>query len=189
VVVLGRIVAHKRVDLVVRAVAVARRARPGLTLDVIGTGDEIERVRETVHETRLDGVVTLHGFLADADKSRVLSNAALHVCASDAEGWGQVVLEAAAHGVPTLARDVPGLRDSIRDGKTGWLIPPASSSTDDDLVARLAEGIGSGLDRMSEPEVRDRIADDCREWASGFGWEQMRAEARDAVTAALDERR
>ena len=44
------------------------------------------------------------------DKARVLAGARLHVCASDAEGWGQVVIEAAAHGVPTLARDVPGLR-------------------------------------------------------------------------------
>ena len=45
----------------------------------------------------------------------------LHVCASDAEGWGQVVIEAAAYGVPTLARDVPGLRDSIRHGApVGW---------------------------------------------------------------------
>jgi glycosyltransferase involved in cell wall biosynthesis len=187
VVVLGRIVAHKRVDLVVRAVAEVRRARPALALDVVGTGDDLARVRSAVHETDLDDVVTLHGFLSDADKSRVLSRAMLHVCASDAEGWGQVVMEAAAHGVPTLARDVPGLRDSIRDGETGWLVPEVSPSTDDDLVARLASGIASSLQAMSDPATRSRTVVGCREWAAGFGWERMRAEARDVVAAALEE--
>ena len=51
------------------------------------------------------------------------------MCASDAEGWGQVVVEAASYGMPTLARDVPGLRDSIRDGETGWLVADPGVTT------------------------------------------------------------
>ena len=59
----------------------------------------------------------IHGFLDEDDKHAVLGAAAVHVCASDAEGWGQVVIEAAAYGLPTLARDVPGLRASVHDGE------------------------------------------------------------------------
>jgi glycosyltransferase involved in cell wall biosynthesis len=186
VVVFGRVVAHKRVDLVVRAAAEVRRHRPGLSLDVVGTGDELDRVRAVVAETGLGEAVRLHGFLPDAEKSRTLSEAVLHVCASDAEGWGQVVLEAAAHGVPTLARDVPGLRDSVRPGETGWLVPEPARGSDEDLVGRLVLGIESALDEMSEPARRDRTARECREWAAGFGWDRMHAEARDVVAEALD---
>jgi glycosyltransferase involved in cell wall biosynthesis len=185
VVVFGRVVAHKRVDLVVRAVAEVRRRRPGLTLDVIGTGDELDRVRSVVHELGLGDVVRLHGFLEDAEKSRALAAARLHVCASDAEGWGQVVLEAAAHGVPTLARDVPGMRDSVRDGVTGWLLPEPGGETAAALVARLAEGIGTALTALDDPAVRTGTAAECRAWSARFGWERTRAEAVDIVSAQL----
>jgi glycosyltransferase involved in cell wall biosynthesis len=184
VVVLGRVVAHKRVDLVVRAVAVVRRRRPGVTLDVVGTGDELDRVRAVVSELGLDGVVRLHGFLEDRDKSRALAEATLHVCASDAEGWGQVVLEAAAHGLPTLARDVPGMRDSVRDGRTGWLLDEPGSGSADSLVHRLADGMSAALDELGDAARRAEMADDCRAWAAGFGWDRMRREAVEAVVEA-----
>jgi len=152
---------------------------------VVGTGDELERVREAVSETGMADVVRLRGFLPDAEKSAALSEAVLHVCASDAEGWGQVVLEAAAHGLPTLARDVPGLRDSIRDGETGWLMPEGPAGGDDELVARLVTGIGASLDAVADPATRLRLAGSCRTWAAGFGWQRMRSEARDVVAEAI----
>ena len=40
-----------------------------------------------------------------------------------AEGWGLTILEANTLGTPAVAYDVPGLRDSVRDGQTGWLVP------------------------------------------------------------------
>ncbi len=108
---LGRVVAHKRVDLVVRAFArVLADGAPDVTLDVIGTGAELDRVRGDGRRPRPRR--RRCGCTASCptdEKSRVLdARRRLHVCASDAEGWGQVVLEAAAHGLPTLARDVPG---------------------------------------------------------------------------------
>ena len=182
VVVFGRVVAHKRVDLVVRAVAAVRRR--GVTLDVVGTGSELDRVRAVVSELGLDDVVRLHGFLEDDVASGVLSEAVLHVCASDAEGWGQVVLETAAHGLPTLARDVPGMRDSVRDGVTGWLLPEPPRDTPDALVRRLAEGIDAALDRLDDPTTGVRVAEDCRAWAAAFGWDRMRREAVEVVVWA-----
>lgn len=188
IVVFGRVVAHKRVDLVVRAAAEVRRRRPGLTVDVIGTGSELDRVREVVGECGLADVVRLHGFLGDADKSTALAQGILHVCASDAEGWGQVVLEAAAHGVPTLARDVPGMRDSVRDGVTGWLLPEPDRDSPDALVARLAAGIERALTTLAEPATRASVAGECRAWAAGFGWDHTRADAVEIVADALGER-
>jgi len=189
VVVLGRVVPHKRVDLVVRAVAKVLPTLPGLVVDVFGTGTALPSVLSLVNELGLAHAVRVHGFVPEEEKYAAITGARLHVCASDGEGWGLVVLEAAANGVPTLARDVPGLRDSVRQGVTGWLLEEPREDTPEGLVDRLAEGIVSGLDRMSEPGLRDRMVADCRTWASGFGWERMRTEARDAVVAALGEPR
>jgi glycosyltransferase involved in cell wall biosynthesis len=189
IVVLGRVVPHKRVDLVVRAFARLRARRPDASLDVVGTGPGLPVVTDSVAELGLGDFVRLRGFLPEAEKAAVLGAARLHVCASDAEGWGQVVLEAAAHGVPTLGRDVPGVRDSVRDGRTGWLLPEPRDSDPEELVQALATGLEEALNRMSDPRASARMATDCRDWAAGFGWDRMRAEVVEVVVEAVRAKR
>jgi glycosyltransferase involved in cell wall biosynthesis len=87
-----------------------------------------------------------------------------------------VVAEAAAYGVPTVARVVPGLRDSVRHEATGWLLPEPVA----DLAAvqaRLLVGIERALDELEDPERRNEISEDCRSWAAQFDWDAMRAGA------------
>ncbi|MEZ0580900.1 glycosyltransferase family 4 protein [Nocardioides sp. MH1] len=181
--VLGRLVAHKRVDLVIRAVAILAPTRPGLHLDVIGQGPERDGLERLVAGLGLRDRVTFHGFVDEDTKAALLTRSALHVCASDAEGWGQAVIEAAGHGVPTLARDVPGLRDSIRAGETGWLVPD-----DADLVTvggRLTAALTAALTEADDPAVRARHFEACQRWAHHFDWSAMRREARALVADEL----
>lgn len=168
VVILGRLSRHKRVDLSLRAAFALRASRPGLEIDVVGDGPERVRLDELVLTLAATSGVRLHGHVSDAEKHHLLANARVHLCASDAEGWGQVVLEAAAHGVPTVARVVPGLRDSVRPGSTGWLVP--DSRDDAATVAALAEALGDALDQLGRPERRTEIAQACRSWAAQFTW-------------------
>ncbi|WP_435769256.1 glycosyltransferase family 4 protein [Nocardioides sp. SYSU DS0651] len=184
VVVLGRLVTHKRVDLVLDAVGslAGRPELAGRTLevDVIGQGPELERLAALAAERGLDQRVTFHGYVPVEAKEALLARAAVHVCGSDAEGWGQAVIDAAACGVPTVARDVPGLRDSIRDGESGWLVP---DSTDRDvLVARMADALAEALVAAAEPAARVARADACLAWAHKFDWSRMRSSARDLTT-------
>jgi glycosyltransferase involved in cell wall biosynthesis len=179
-VVLGRLVPHKRVDLVIRACAEAAVVRPSLRLDVIGKGPEGDALRALVEELDLAHRVTIHGWLSEEEKGELLRTASLHVCASDVEGWGQAVLEASGYGVPTVARDVPGLRDSIRDLETGWLVPePGPDVPDvlDEVERRLVTEIVAALERLDEPEVRIQAFKHCREWAGEFSWRRMHQEA------------
>lgn len=177
---LGRLAPHKRVDVVVRAVAALSTVRPAIHLDVIGSGPDGARLADLVDRLDVAKHVTLHGHLDETAKSALLARARLHVTASDVEGWGQVVIEAAAHGVPTLARDVPGLRDSVRDETTGWLV----AEPDHDLVsvqARLVVALDAALNELEDGERRDEIAAACRSWAAGFSWAAMHDEARALV--------
>ena len=186
VVALGRLVPHKRVDLVVRAVAALRAEIPDLRLDVIGRGPEDAALRDLVSELGLQDAVTVHGFLDEGDKQELLRAASLHVCASDIEGWGQVVIDAAAHGVPTIARDVPGLRDSIR-AETGWLVPDRAPDLDA-VLESITERMRSVLPQLESVEVRRRLAKECLAWADRFSWTHMHREGVALVTAALPRR-
>lgn len=177
IVVLGRLVPHKRVDLIIRAVAQLGTDIPDLHLDVIGRGPEEPRLRALVAELGLEDCVTIHGFLPEEEKAEVLRRCALHVNASDAEGWGQVVIEAASHGVATVARDVPGLRDSIQHGETGWLLP-ATVTSHQEIVDHLVLELRLRLREVEHVETRRALRARCLHWASRFSWSQMR---RDAV--------
>lgn len=171
-VVLGRLATHKRVDLVIRAVDALRATRPDISLDIVGSGPDEPMLRQLVDQLGLSGVVCFHGHVNEREKYALLQGARLHVSASDIEGWGQVVIEAASVGVPTLARDVPGLRESIRSGETGWLV----DEPDPDLggvAARLVTHIENALDELAQEDRRAEISRACRGWSAQFTWSEM----------------
>nr|WP_229690806.1 glycosyltransferase family 4 protein [Sphaerisporangium melleum] len=179
---LGRLVGHKRVERVVDLVPELRDNRPGLHVHVVGRGPEYEPLARRVHEFRERGGagrVTLHGFLAEAEKNAVLSAARLAVTASEFEGWGLTVIEAAALGVPTVAYDVAGLRDSVREGVTGWLVREGES---------LAEVVDRALEELSDPVRRAEVQRACRSWAAEFSWGRTGARMTGLITAELEQK-
>jgi glycosyltransferase involved in cell wall biosynthesis len=157
VVFVGRLVGHKRAERVVDLAAELAADYPRLRVHVIGRGPEFGplAVRDTT------GRVHVHGFLGEADKNAVLGSARLNVTASEFEGWGLTVIEAAALGVPTVAYDVPGLRDSVRHGVTGWLV------RDGEI---LADVVSRALKELSDPVRRAEIGAACRAWSAEFTW-------------------
>lgn len=187
VAVLGRLVAHKRVDLVLHSLDALRTERPRLRLDIIGEGPERRSLEALVARLGLGHRVTFHGYVDEETKAVLLARAAVHVCASDAEGWGQAVIEAAGHGVPTLARDVPGLRDSICAGRTGWLV--ADSDDLDEVRRRITAQLRTVLVDAGDPMTRARWFETTQAWAHTFDWSQMRRQARELVGGLIHEPR
>lgn len=118
----------------------------------------------------------MHGFLDEERKIEVLQSADVHVCWSDGEGWGQVVLEAAAVGVPTIGRRVTGLQDAIVDGVTGWLV---------DDIDGLADALQAVRSRLADPQQRAELAAECRMRAYDFSWPRMQRAVREYVAARL----
>lgn len=121
----GRMVAYKRPLDVLRAAARARRYEPQLRVWMVGGGPQLDRLRAGAPPW-----VEFHGRVSEERKLDLMARAHVHVATSVREGWGLVVTEAAAVGTPTIAYDVPGLRDStIAAG--GVVVPP-----DPDALAR-----------------------------------------------------
>lgn len=184
VLVFGRLAVHKRIDLVLEAFGRVRADRQDLVLDLVGGGPIEAELRQRVEQLGLTGSVTVHGFLPETEKNELLARAHLNVCGSDAEGWGQVVIEAAAYAVPTVARNVPGLRDSVRDGETGWLVD--SDGTDPQrVVAALEQGIRRALQVLDDPVQADAVRRRCLDWAEEFSWPRMRELAVAAIAAEV----
>ncbi|CAL9341508.1 D-inositol-3-phosphate glycosyltransferase [Actinosynnema sp. ALI-1.44] len=177
VVCLGRLVPQKRVDRLIDAVDALRSRVPGLRLHVVGGGPEEPALRARAAGS--DGAVSVHGHVSEAEKSALLAESWVNVTLSDGEGWGLAVVEAAGHGVPTLCHDVDGLRDSVRHGETGWLVPVGEDVT---------EALHRVLKELVDPGYAAETADRCRAWASRFTWPDSGARftalAADLLTGA-----
>jgi glycosyltransferase involved in cell wall biosynthesis len=170
----GRLVAHKRAELIL---PVAQRlAEDGITIDVVGRGPSAQPLAGGLAARGLTGVVRLRGFLPEAQKRAIVAGSLLHLNTSQGEGWGLCVLEAAALGVPTVAYDVDGLRDAVRDGQTGWLVRPGE--TIEDVTERAVK-------ELADPARRSAIAAACREWASQLTWERSVARMAALIKASI----
>ena len=135
IVTVGRLSRVKRVERVVRLAARLGAAHPGLELVVVGDGPcraGLETAASAAGaRVRFTGRVTT-ARLVDHYRS-----AWLLVSASDGEGWGMTVTEAAGCGTPAVVSDNAGHRHAVVDGVTGFVCP-----TDDDLVAGVARLLG-----------------------------------------------
>jgi glycosyltransferase involved in cell wall biosynthesis len=173
----GRLVAHKRAD---RVLDIAERlGRTGITINVVGRGPEAALLAEQVAARGLEGTVRLRGYLPEEGKRAAVAASVLHLNTSQGEGWGLCVLEAAALGVPTVAYDVDGLRDAVRDGETGWLV--AGSERIEDVTEHA-------LKELADPVRRAEIAGACRAWARQFDWDRSAGQMAALIAAAVARR-
>lgn len=93
----------------------------------------------------------------------------------DVEGFGMVAIEAAAHGVPTIAFSVGGIPDAVLENRSGWLVPPGD-------YAQFARRV---LERLLAPVPSMR--EECRLFASRFGWDAFGAKLRRLFAECLEE--
>jgi glycosyltransferase involved in cell wall biosynthesis len=171
----GRLKRYKGIDIAIRALAVARLRRPELRLEVAGTGDyraALEQLAASLGQTE---AVTFHGFVSEADKLGLLRSAWANVFPSPKEGWGITVVEAAACGTPSLASDSPGLRDSVRHGETGYLVPHGDVEV---LASRMLELAG-------DPQLVSRLGAGARALAESLTWERTADETEAQLHAII----
>ena len=157
--VLGRLVPHKRVELAIDAVAALRDRYPGSTLDVAGGGYWALDLARYARERGVADAVRFTGLVDETTKRRLLATSWLHLLPSLKEGWGLVVVEAGIHGTPTVAfRSAGGTTESVVDGETGVLV---------DTPAEFVEAVGQLL---GDPTTARLLGKAAREHAGSFTW-------------------
>ncbi len=170
---LGRLKAYKSVDVLLRAFRRVIIERPESRLVIAGDGDEIGRLRQLAFEELRLGRdrVEFLGFVDEEKKKSLLQEAWMLVNPSMMEGWGIVAVEANACGTPVIASDVPGLRDSVRNSLSGFLVPYGDAEA-------LAEKM---LLLIRDRKLREDMNQCAREWAEHFDWNSSSKLLFDAV--------
>lgn len=132
----GRHIPEKRVPALVRAFARARHEAPELRLVVLGDGPERDAVLAAIAAEGLGDVARAPGFVATEEVERTLASALCMVLPSKREGYGMVVVEAAARGVPSVVVDDPdnAAVELVDEGENGFV---AASAEPDALAAAI----------------------------------------------------
>ena len=152
----GRLKKAKRPDNAIEAFRIVRERIPKAELWIIGNGylkDKLMRVAP-------DGVSFLSS-ASNEERRKLIKKAWVLVNPSVREGFGLNVIEANALGVPGIAYDVPGLRDSIIDGKTGLLVKSGDTEA-------LAEAVTQVL---TDDVLRARLSEEALTYSKSFSWD------------------
>jgi len=114
---LGRLTRAKRPDHAIKAYKLVKRQVPNAKLWIVGDG----YMRKNLEKMTIEGV-KFFGKVSEQEKIKLLSRAWVLVNPSVREGFGLNIIEANACGTPAIVYNVPGLRDSVINGKTGLLV-------------------------------------------------------------------
>ena len=163
---LGRLRRYKAVDVVLRAFVRVHREVKDARLVVVGDGPELPALKRLAYRLGVGDAVTFTGRASGAEVVELLNTAHACVNASPKEGWGLTVVEANACGVPVVGSDRPGLRDSIKNGETGFLVPYGN-------VDAFAE---KTIQLLTDRALWRRMSDASLAWARSLTWEKTAAE-------------
>ena len=162
VIFVGRLIKEKNVDLLLKALVKVKDFIPHLKCIIIGEGPERDKLENLARELNLQSNSTFLGFLEDYNQViSYMKSSEVLVLPSEREGFGMVVLEANACGLPVVVVDHPmnAAKDLITEGKNGYI----SEATFESLSKNIIESI----------KVGKYIADYCREMAGEYDWDEI----------------
>jgi glycosyltransferase involved in cell wall biosynthesis len=144
----GRHIPEKRVPALVPALARAREQVPELSAEIYGDGPDRARVLKAIAELGLEGFVQAPGFVEQGVLEHALATALCVVLPSRREGYGLIVVESAARGVPSVVVAGPdnAATELVEEGANGAVAPSAGA---DDLAEAIVRVYRAG------PELRD----------------------------------
>lgn len=169
----GRVSKRKNQSTVIRAFAHVRQDFPDLQLAVVGTGPNQARLEQLADELDVSDSITFHGFVSEDEKVRLMNEATVFCYSSRQEGFGIVLLEAMAAGLPVIAKRLPVYEEFFEDGTNGSLISEEDPRVFAEEIARY----------LTDKELWDETSGRNRSTATEYSWDAT-AKQTETVLAA-----
>ncbi|MBC2702332.1 MAG: glycosyltransferase family 4 protein [ANME-2 cluster archaeon] len=166
----GRLIKEKNVDVLLEAVGLVRKDIPDVMCCIIGDGPEREKLVELAHMRGLfdDGNVKFFDFLEYGEVIARIKSSKVLVLPSSREGFGMVVVEAFACGVPVVTVDAAhNAATELVDGTCGSVVELDASAI-----------AGAVLELLGDAGYHEKMARGAQERAQGYGWDRIVSELR-----------
>ena len=149
----GRLSKEKAPEDLVKIFNLLSKKHPDWHLDIIGDGEEREKIELYIKNHKLEEKITLHGFQNKDYIDKYLHKSSLYIMTSLTESFGIVLLEAMSHGIPCVAfSSAEGAREIITSGKNGYLIKNRNYSA---MIKKIE-------DIMKKDDVRKQLGKEAR---------------------------
>lgn len=159
---LGRLKYYKSVHILIKAAVKILKRLPNVEFIIAGEGEEKSRLEKLAQKLHVERQVKFYGKVSEQEKIDLYKKAWIFVNPSMMEGWGLTVIEANACGTPVIASNVPGLRDSISNPHTGYLVEYGNV----DLFANKV------IELIQNKKTLQSMSSEARNWAQKFDWEK-----------------
>ncbi|MBI2611535.1 glycosyltransferase [Candidatus Gottesmanbacteria bacterium] len=159
---LGRLKPYKNIDLAINAFAEVLKTYKDAYFTIAGEGESQIKLANLVVRLGLHKNISFKGKVSQKEKANLLAQSWVLVQPSLIEGWGITVIEANISGTPVVAANVPGLRDSIVNRKTGILVPQESTNAFSKAIEEL----------FTDEKTRRHMSKRAYDWAKTFNWER-----------------
>lgn len=160
----GRLRKSKRVHHIIQALHIVKKKLPNVQLRIVGGAGKpryIKKLNYMVRKYNLQDNIIFHGYVNEQSKQNLIKHSHAIIVTSVREGWGLVVTEANALSTPAIGYNISGLRDSIKDRKTGLL-------TERNKPSSLAQTI---LSLFNEKDL-NRLSKNALKCSKEFLWEK-----------------
>jgi glycosyltransferase involved in cell wall biosynthesis len=168
---LGRLKRYKCIEHPILALPRVLERVPDATYWIAGEGDYRGALERIASRHRVADHVRFPGFVGGKDKVRLIQESRVLTYTSPKEGWGLSVIEAGASATPVVASRSPGLRESVVDGRTGFLVEHGDI---DALAERLIE-------LLTDDARAESMAQEGVRWAAGFHWDRSAQATLDLI--------
>jgi len=174
---MGRMKRYKHPDHALRVFKLVREVVKEAEMIMVGYGEAFPEVKKLIREMKLSNII-LTGRISEDEKVELLQKSWVMLCTSEMEGWGMTIMEAASCATPTVAYNVGALKETIINGKTGFLIRYGD-----------IEGLARSVTILLEDEnLRREISKHALEYSYNFDWEKSTIEFEEYLSNVVKEK-
>ncbi len=172
----GRLKKYKSVETVIQALPGIRNSVPATRLIVVGAGDHRSVLEHRVSTLGLQNAVEFKGYIPETEKVSYLRRSHISIYPSLKEGWGLTNIESNACGTAVIAARVPGLIDSIDEGRSGLLFEHGNVDQFSDLAIKL----------LTDEAYRRALEMGGLRWAANFSWDKTASDTEEILKKIVE---
>jgi len=172
---LNRMKKYKRMDILIRSIPEVLKAIPELKVILVGEGDDLPRLKEITRKNGIEHIIEFTNFISEERKTELLASSWVSVNTSPIEGWGLTSIEAQGSGTPSVVPDSPGLRETVKDGVSGYIYPFGDTNRLSEILIKV----------LKNKKTLDKMGKEARKWAANFSWDASAKKMKETIIAQL----
>ncbi len=172
---LARMKKYKRIDVLIDSISGILKVIPELKVILVGDGDDLPRLKRIARKNKIENSFEFTNYVSTEKKVELLSSSWVSVNTSPKEGWGLTSIEAQSSGTPSVVPDSPGLRETVKDGVSGYIYPFGDTKSLSEILIKI----------LADKKMVEEMGKKAKKWAENFSWDESAKKMKEVITSQL----